>query len=254
MNKHKENNDMKELTRKMRNLTIKACYFCEEPGMSFSSPLHCKSTMDFWHTSCKIRYRKARTYEKCFNDYIFNSRKNQYKSHINNSSNFMNREKLNGSQYNNNKGKNNKQYFHICEVREYTTKDCSYNMKKKMNPKGRQKKLQDNVKRLSKEVFRSSISNYDYNFNFVNGRALTEKQEEMNINDRTKFSRNYINNIKYYDKDDKTSEWLYDTGAGKHNNFTWLNNYIHFKKKDVQMGRCVAVKENTKIDYNNKIQ
>jgi len=66
--------------------------------------------------------------------------------------------------------------------------------------------------------------------------------------------RNYINNINYYDKDDKTSEWLYDTGAGKHNNFTWLNNYIHFKKKDVQMGRCVAVKENTKIDYNNKIQ
>ena len=36
MNKHKENNDMKELIRKMRNLTIKACYFCEEPGMSFS--------------------------------------------------------------------------------------------------------------------------------------------------------------------------------------------------------------------------
>jgi len=56
---------------------------------------------------------------------------------------------------NNNKGKNNKQYFHICEVRGYSTKDCSYNMKKKMNPKGRQKKLQDNVKRLSKEVFRS---------------------------------------------------------------------------------------------------
>ena len=28
----KEDNDIEELTRKMRNLTIKACYFCKEPG------------------------------------------------------------------------------------------------------------------------------------------------------------------------------------------------------------------------------
>jgi len=30
--KPKEDNDIEELTRKMRNLTIKACYFCTEPS------------------------------------------------------------------------------------------------------------------------------------------------------------------------------------------------------------------------------
>jgi len=30
--KPKEDNNIEKLTRKMRNLTIKACYFCTEPG------------------------------------------------------------------------------------------------------------------------------------------------------------------------------------------------------------------------------
>jgi len=27
----------------------------------------------------------------------------------------------------------------------------------------------------------------------------------------------YVNNINYYEEDDKTSEWLYDTDVGEHN-------------------------------------
>jgi len=74
------------------------------------------------------------------------------------------------------------------------------------------------------------------NFNFEDARALKEKQEEININDKVKFSglieyvndsfiipkeitipkkkeELYVNNINYYEEDDKTSEWLHDIGA-----------------------------------------
>ena len=79
-----------------------------------------------------------------------------------------------------------------------------------------------------------------------------KKQEEININNKVKFSglieyvndsfiipkeitipnkkeELYVNNINYYEENDKTSEWLYDTGAGEHitNDFNLLNNFIH---------------------------
>jgi len=43
----------------------------------------------------------------------------------------------------------------------------------------------------------------------------------------------YINNINYYEVDDKISKWLYDMGTGDYmtNNFTLLNNYIYCKIK-----------------------
>ena len=201
------------------------------------------------------------------------SKKNEHNNHNNKSSNSKKRGKQNGNQYNNNnkdnsnKDNNNKSYCHICEVKGHSTRNCIYNMKTKSNHnKGRQEKLQvkttlnDHPKKslhlISKISDPDSASSYDDNFDFEDARALIEKQEEININNKVKFSglieyvndssiipkeitipnkkeELYVNNINYYEENDKTSEWLYDTGAGEHitNDFNLLNNFIHCKIK-----------------------
>ena len=159
-------------------------------------------------------------------------------------------------------------FINTISSRGHSTRNCIYNMKAKSNNnnKGRQEKLQvkttlnDYQKKslhlVSKISDPESDSSYDDNFDFEDARALIEKQEEININDKTKFSglteyvndsfiiqeeiiilkkkeELYENNINYYEEDDKTSEWLYNTGAEEHitNDFNLLNNFIHCKIK-----------------------
>ncbi len=177
------------------------------------------------------------TAEKLFNDiklkykllyHVGNNQNNEYKNN-NDTVDRMDIDLINNiMNINNNKNKN-KNFCHICNMKNHNTEDCYFNAKNKNNNKRRN----NNNKHQKSNNFKNYKNKRNNQFNYINNENKDiiysdSDADNFNVNNNKTL---YINNIIYEtnkNNNNKVTSWVYDTGASEHitNNKNILTDFI----------------------------